>query len=209
MKTNHVGQYYLALLSILCNSHLTLCYNSIPFRISSHYFVRPGYGSQSESHVARHNFFVKFRQKDLVLNESSTTTDITGSDGAKKKKKERNVMKLYVTLWVHVVSIFMMVNHFRSHCWPAALAQVPLPVLSLVHAVCAMLFSGAIFTTTILEWIVVRDQTKSVNKFWFLNVPKVESAVVLPALTGSIISGIGQAFINYGSFKLAPKHIQV
>jgi hypothetical protein len=42
----------------------------------------------------------------------------------------------------------------------------------------------------------------------FLIVPRVEGRVVLPALTGSIVSGVAQAFERYGSLGDAPLHVK-
>jgi len=128
--------------------------------------------------------------------------EASASVPTKKRKKS-----LGVTLWIHVLSIFILAN-YRQHCWPAFLVTVPKQVWTFVHAISGMMFAGSIITTTILEWIVVSKRTEPVASFWFHQVPKVEKAVVLPALTGSIVSGVVQAFQNYGSLKLAPIHIK-
>jgi hypothetical protein len=124
-----------------------------------------------------------------------------------KSPKKKNKSRLVTTVWVHVVTIFIVAN-YRLKCWPAFLVRVPLATWSLLHAVSGMLFAGSIITTTILEWIVVSSRDQSVNSFWFQQVPKVEQMVVLPALTGSIISGVAQAFLNYKSLRHAPRHVK-
>lgn len=124
------------------------------------------------------------------------------------KVRKRDFGSLVVTVWIHLISIFIVVNNYRSGCWPSALARVPLRTLSLVHAISGMLFSGSIMTTTILEWLVVSDRDAVVNRFWFKKVPLVEQAVVIPALTGIIVSGVGQSFSLYGTLRSAPRHVK-
>jgi hypothetical protein len=105
------------------------------------------------------------------------------------------------------MSIFVANNYFRG-CWPAALAEVPFTTLNFVHAVSGMLFAGCVITTAVLEWMVVESGSVPTQRLWFEKVPVVEEWIVLPALTGSIVSGIGNACIRYGSFQMAPFHVQ-
>ena len=45
-------------------------------------------------------------------------------------------------------------------------------------------------------------------KFWFQSIPqRLDANVVLPALTGAIVSGVGQASIAYGGLATSPKHV--
>lgn len=124
--------------------------------------------------------------------------------------------------------------NYWSICWPSnIILRIPFPVLSLIHAISAMLFSGGIITTTVIEWVVIQTYSNS-NKlynsniksnksnnnnsntassvsfleFWFMNAPKIGQMIVLPAITGSVISGIGQTFIKYGNIKSAPHHVK-
>ena len=114
-----------------------------------------------------------------------------------------------VTLWVAGMSAFIVRNYQSSMpFWPAPLLETSFSILSLIHAVSGMLFAGTIITTTLLEWIVVASKDKAVNQFWFQHAPGVEKAFVLPGLTGSIVSGIAQAFQSYGSLNHAPLHVK-
>lgn len=142
--------------------------------------------------------------KSKVSFVSATAGNVANGDKSKNRGKRKSRA---VTLWVHAVSIFLLAN-YRSACWPAFLIRIPLPVWNLVHSVSGMLFSGSVITTTILEWTVVATGERDVSKFWFEQVPKVEKAVVLPALTGSMISGVAQAFLRYESLRMAPRHIK-
>jgi hypothetical protein len=78
----------------------------------------------------------------------------------------------------------------------------------LVHQLSAMAFAGTILATTLLEWVVVQSKESSVHQFWFTQAPRVEMALVLPGLTGFLVSGVALAFQNYGSLVHAPFHIQ-
>lgn len=128
------------------------------------------------------------------------------SDGC-DRNAPRKRKSLAVTAWIHAISIFIIVN-YRSKCWPAFLARIPFQLLSLLHSTSGMLFAGSIITTTLLEWIVVASCDQAVTIFWFEQAPRIEKAVVLPALTGSIVSGVAQAVSSYGSLRLAPRHIK-
>ena len=59
-----------------------------------------------------------------------------------------------------------------------------------------------------MEWIVVQCRISSVLKFWFQKVEFFETILVLPALTLSIVSGVAQAFYDYGHLRMAPKHVK-
>lgn len=135
---------------------------------------------------------------------SSPGTD--ANEGLDDQIKTRN-KSAFVAIWPQAISVFIATNYFRG-CWPAALAEVPYPTFSSIHAVSGMLFAGSIITTTVLEWMVVESHDTPTQRFWFDKAPVVEEWIVLPALTGSIVSGIGQACARYGSFQMAPFHIQ-
>jgi uncharacterized integral membrane protein len=131
-------------------------------------------------------------------------SDERAAENPPKKRKS-----IVVTAWVHMVSIFILANYRQTAtCWPAFLVRIPFQTLSLLHAVSGMLFAGSIVTTALLEWMVVASRDRAVNIFWFDRAPRVEKWVVLPALSGSIVSGVAQACFNYGSVKLAPRHIK-
>ncbi len=117
------------------------------------------------------------------------------------------IRSTFSDVWPFAMSIFVANNYFRG-CWPAALAEVPFTTLNFVHAVSGMLFAGCVITTAVLEWMVVESGSVPTQRLWFEKVPVVEEWIVLPALTGSIVSGIGNACIRYGSFQMAPFHVQ-
>jgi len=138
----------------------------------------------------------------------------TPPENSKKKTGKRIML-----VWVHAVTIFMIVNYARKTIWPAILLDIPLKVWNLIHALSGMAFAGGIVTTTLLEWqlpSIAHAEMKSNNNntsesssilllkwLW-----QVESRLVLPAVTGSLISGVAQAFHMYPSLKLAPRHVK-
>ena len=79
-----------------------------------------------------------------------------------------------------------------------------------LHAVSGMLFSGGIVISTLLEWWIV-NQTNQLElwKFWFTQVSSMDKLVVVPSLTLSMISGMAQTALDYGSMVTAPKHIRL
>jgi len=151
----------------------------------------------------------------LPILSSSSAPAASSEDDSKKGPGEKKRASWPITLWVHLASIWVILNYRSASCWPKAMVNLSLPTWNFVHSLSGMLFSGSIITTTVLEWIVVnysrRSQTqsnKAVYRFWFQNAPEIEQWLVLPALTGSIISGVAQAAISYGCFKLAPRHVK-
>lgn len=149
-------------------------------------------------------------EKEDVVSTSPANNkeDVVVSTSPNNKRIIRNVGML---LWITSISAFLVLNFAStSSSWPTALLveSVPRRVWCFIHAVCGMLFSGTIIATTVLEWLVVASQDRTVLQFWFSHVETTETAMVLPALTGSIVSGVAQAFQDYGLLKQAPIHIK-
>jgi hypothetical protein len=109
------------------------------------------------------------------------------------------------------------------------IALVPAEVWSLIHAISGMVFGGSILCTTFVEWMwpdelekMLKDSnvtttTQSmddlslqilINKMATQTLFPMEGKLVLPGVTGSMISGIAQSFYNYGSLRLAPRHVK-
>jgi hypothetical protein len=74
-----------------------------------------------------------------------------------------------------------------------------------------MQFAGTILTTTVLEWIVVTSGSADVKQFWFEEtVDRAETLLVLPGLTGLIVSGVPQSWLTYErNLQQAPLHVQL
>ena len=109
--------------------------------------------------------------------------------------------------WITGLSSFLLINNFVGP-WPAALLQaIPVKFFGLTHAVAGMLFGGGIILTTLIEWLATDSKNASVLKFYFDKVPALDSLVVLPALTASIISGVALSVDHYESLGQAPFHV--
>jgi hypothetical protein len=112
-------------------------------------------------------------------------------------------------------------------------AFLPPQVWSLIHAVSGMIFGGSILCTAMVEWMwpdelqqmlndrsnqeVTSDTATNIddlslqlllNKMATKTLFPMEGKLVLPAVTGSMISGIAQSFCNYGSLRFAPLHVK-
>ena len=144
-----------------------------------------------------------FLQNTYHQTNSALTASVSPLVQAPKKKHS-----IAVTLWIHLISIFVLANYRLDQCWPAALTSITTANLSYIHAISAMLFSGSIITTTVLEWLVVSSRDAAVQQFWFDKVPRVEKWIVIPALTGSMVAGVAQTFAYYGTLRHAPRHVK-
>ena len=110
-------------------------------------------------------------------------------------------------VWMSGLTAFLLINNFVGP-WPANLiTNTPVEYFGLAHALGGMLFAGGIVLTTLIEWLVVSSKNPGVLKFWFEKVPKLDSFVVLPALTTSIVSGVGLSVDHYDSLGDAPTHV--
>lgn len=153
----------------------------------------------------------KVAHNPIVIQPSRFIFSLSLSPGDNEEDSDgqwaTRLRSVFIGIWPLAISVFIAINFFQG-CWPTALAEVPFSTLSFVHAVSGMLFAGCIITTTVLERMVVESGNTPTQRLWFDKVPVVEEWIVLPALTGAIVSGIGQACARYGSFQMAPFHIQ-
>lgn len=111
--------------------------------------------------------------------------------------------------WAVAVGGFLIRNYKTSNPWPAVLVTGPRRFWNFLHAISSTVFSGTILVTTLIEWFVVRSGAPAVMQFWFLTVlPVVDIAVVLPALSGAIVSGVAQSIQEYHKLVEAPKYVK-
>jgi hypothetical protein len=107
-----------------------------------------------------------------------------------------------LSIWVISLCAFVFVNNFIGP-WPQSIYDtVPERIWFLGHVIGGMLFGGGVIVTTCVEWLVVRSKNLEVMTFWFQNVPLLDTSIVLPGLTFSILSGTGLMTIRYGGLKL-------
>jgi hypothetical protein len=152
------------------------------------------------------------------LNESSSSDDkttmetqgeqftIQGEESWKNESKMAELIALLV--WGVGINTFILINKFIGP-WPDAMNSVPEKVFFTFHMLGGMLFGGGIILTTAIEWLVVQNKNSPVLQFWFDEVPLLDAAIVLPALTVLIISGTGLTIKSYGGLALAPTHITI
>jgi hypothetical protein len=109
--------------------------------------------------------------------------------------------------WMGALSALLLINNYVGP-FPANIATaVPVKAWGLMHGVGGMLFGGGIILTTCIEWLVTNSKNKSVWNFWFKKVPDLDSKIVLPALTASIVSGTALSVDHYDSLAQAPFHV--
>lgn len=127
-------------------------------------------------------------------------------------EQSKDPAKLAVVAWIHLINVFVIVNYLRPTIWPSFLSGVPLQAWALMHVVAAMLFSGSIITTAVLEFTLSSlngdlEDHESLQKVlgWLW---KIESKIVFPSLALSLVSGIGQSFALYSTFHHAPFHVK-
>lgn len=134
---------------------------------------------------------------DLTLDSSSE------GDWVDESKK---IELIALGIWGISISAFILVNNFYGP-WPIEMKQVPERVFFLSHMIGGMLFGGGIILTTCIERLVAKSANPPVLQFWFDKVPVLDSLIVVPALTVSMISGTGLSTVRYGGLNVAPPHV--
>jgi hypothetical protein len=146
----------------------------------------------------------------IDLAPSQESGDVTTAITEKSKEDDKTLdigEILGLAAWMGALSSFLLVNNFAGP-FPANIATaVPVKTWGLMHGVGGMLFGGGIILTTCIEWLVTNSKNKSVWNFWFKKVPDLDSKIVLPALTASIVSGTALSVDHYNSLSQAPFHV--
>jgi len=109
-------------------------------------------------------------------------------------------------IWLIAISSFILINNFVGP-FPLFMKTVPERVFFLSHMIGGMLFGGGIILTTCIERLVANSKNAPVLQFWFDKVPLLDSLIVVPALTVSMISGTGLSIVRYGGLNIAPPHV--
>lgn len=109
-------------------------------------------------------------------------------------------------VWLVFISGFILENNFVGP-WPEVMKTIPERVFFLNHMIGGMLFGGGIILTTCIEWLVAKNRDATVLQFWFNKVPILDTLIVVPALTVSMISGTGLTIRRYGGLQNAPPHV--
>jgi len=138
----------------------------------------------------------------LVEDEGSSWLQEVSSGIDDEKKFEL----IALGIWGVSISAFILINNFYGP-WPTFMKAVPERAFFLGHMIGGMMFGGGIIMTTLIERAVAKSNDASVLQFWFDKVPILDSLVVVPALTVSMISGSGLAITRYGGLNVAPPHV--
>jgi hypothetical protein len=135
---------------------------------------------------------------DLMMTTTTTEKIVDDAD---------HVGAIGLSIWMTSLCAFVFVNNFIGP-WPQSIYNtVPERIWFLGHVIGGMLFGGGVIVTTCVEWLVGRSKNLEVMTFWFQNVPLLDTSIVLPGLTLSILSGTGLTTIRYGGLSYAPQHI--
>lgn len=118
----------------------------------------------------------------------------------------KTVELIGLVIWLVGLSGFILTNNFVGP-FPAFMKQIPERTFFLSHMIGGMLFGGGIILTTCIERLVANSKNAPVLQFWFDKVPLLDSLIVVPALTVSMISGTGLAIVRYGGLNIAPPHV--
>merc|ERR1712232_344587 len=138
----------------------------------------------------------------LVEDEGSSWLQEVSSGIDDEKKFEL----IALGIWGVSISAFILINNFYGP-WPTFMKAVPERAFFLGHMIGGMMFGGGIIMTTLIERAVAKSNDASVLQFWFDKVPILDSLIVVPALTVSMISGTGLSIVRYGGLNVAPPHV--
>lgn len=146
---------------------------------------------------------VEKREESLQLS-MSVASETDGDERQEDMSKKLELIGLGV--WLLSLSGFILVNNFVGP-WPEVMKQIPERVFFLNHMIGGMLFGGGIILTTCIEWLVAKNRDATVLQFWFNKVPILDTLIVVPALTVSMISGTGLTIRRYGGLNVSPPHV--
>mmetsp|Transcript_44461 Transcript_44461/g.107591 ORF Transcript_44461/g.107591 Transcript_44461/m.107591 type:complete len:398 (-) Transcript_44461:2229-3422(-) len=176
-------------------------------------------------------------QKTSIIRGGASDGDAAASfetnEGDIDKSKKKKIQKRLLILWVHGLSIAVVFSYYPNLLVPlskklgvdlsslstiislqALFETIKLPVWNFVHAVSGMLMGGTIITTTILEWMILKNNShgdgpiKTVVPDAIQSLWSLESSIVLPAVTGSMVSGLAQSYLMYDGIGFAPKYVK-
>ncbi|KAL7525163.1 hypothetical protein ACHAWF_001236, partial [Thalassiosira exigua] len=140
----------------------------------------------------------------VATNRSFHIIDKSSEGGRIDESKKVELVLL--GMWGIFISSFILINNF-SGPWPLFMKKIPKRVYLLSHMVGSMVFGGGIIVTTCIERVVAKSKNPKVLWFWFNKVPEFDGLIVVPALTVSMISGMGLCIVRYGGLNRSPPHI--
>jgi hypothetical protein len=159
--------------------------------------------SKSQTQVNLFKIGEKEESQLVVAPMDELSVESSEGDWVDESKK---IELILLGIWGISISAFILTNNFYGP-WPLAMKQVPERVFFLNHMIGGMLFGGGIILTTCIERLVAKSSNPPVLQFWFDKVPILDSLIVVPALTVSMISGTGLSIVRYGGLNVAPPHV--
>ena len=172
---------------------------SSPIALPPSVSQRPSSTSSSQMHI----FKIKGQEETEAMTTTGMEIELEASEGLTEAKK---IELIALGIWGISISAFILINNFVGP-WPAVMKTVPERVFFLNHMIGGMLFGGGIILTTCIERLVAKSSNPPVLQFWFDKVPILDSLIVVPALTVSMISGTGLSIVRYGGLNVAPPHV--
>ena len=170
-----------------------------PITLAPSLSQRPSSTSSSQMHI----FKIKGQEETEAMTTTGMEIELEASEGLTEAKK---IELIALGIWGISISAFILINNFVGP-WPAVMKTVPERVFFLNHMIGGMLFGGGIILTTCIERLVAKSSNPPVLQFWFDKVPILDSLIVVPALTVSMISGTGLSIVRYGGLNVAPPHV--
>jgi hypothetical protein len=140
------------------------------------------------------------------MQEKETEVIATTMEPEAQLSDEKKMELVLLGIWGVSISAFILINNFYGP-WPLVMKTVPERIFFLNHMIGGMLFGGGIILTTCIERLVAKSSNPPVLQFWFTKVPILDSLIVVPALTVSMISGTGLSIVRYGGLNVAPPHV--
>ena len=142
-------------------------------------------------------------EEDKMVIDLTTTSPSDEVDEADKAKAFELVA---LGIWLVSLTSFILINNYVGP-FPELLKQIPERVFFFSHMIGGMLFGGGIILTTCIERLAANSKSPPVLEFYFSKIPGLDALIVVPAVTVSILSGVGLATVRYGGLMIAPPHI--
>ena len=151
------------------------------------------------------------REKNLLgrpTTLSASLSDLNSDDIPKSQGGGKGEI-LGLHLWMGTLSAVILRNQFVAP-WPMSLfTTLSYPSWLGIHELSGLFFGGGILLTSCIEALVISSRDKPALTVWFSRVPIFQAALVLPGLSGVMISGLALCADRYGGLSLAPMYIKM
>ena len=144
--------------------------------------------------------------RNTVQDKRTVVADIDATTRSDEADKAKTVELIALGVWLISLTSFILINNYVGP-FPVFLKQIPERVFFFSHMIGGMLFGGGIILTTCIEKLAANSKNPEVLEFYFSKIPGLDALIVVPAVTVSILSGIGLATVRYGGLMIAPPHI--